>query len=177
MKKIILIAGLSLLALPLWAHAETNAAAETLVFDSSNTYLGACGYTDSSQWTLARALTVSKIQLWYYWQANETTLPVTVTKDGAEFASYTATRGSCDPYQASWCNADFAINKEFSAGTYATKIANKYQCLKPGDTGVVRLYSVTQAATNTSANANTANVNRRRSMPQTRIPMPWFRLA
>jgi hypothetical protein len=156
MKKFIIIAVLALLAMvPSAVLAQTNdtATVEVMVFDSTNNYLGACSYTDSSQWTLTQDLQVTKFQLWYYWQSGETTLPVTVTKDGAEFASFTATRGACDPYQASWCNADYAINKTFPAGTYTTKIATAYQCLKPGGTGTVRLYG-TQTAVSTNSNAN-----------------------
>lgn len=157
MKKIVFAIGLALLVLvPVAAHGQTNAATETLVFDSSDTYLGACSYTATSTWTLDQELTVSKFQIWYYWQANETELPVTVTKDGAAFATFTATRGSCDPYQASWCNADYAINKALPAGTYSTTIPTAYQCLKPGGTGVVRLYSLAAAATNANAAADTA---------------------
>lgn len=140
-----------------------HAADETLVFDSTDTYLGACNYTDTSEWTLTQDLAVSKFQLWYKWQTNETTLPVTVTKDGQPFATFTATRGDCDPYQASWCNADYDINKTLPAGTYTTKIDTNQQCLKPGGTGTVRLYTTSgttaaanvNSATNTNASANT----------------------
>jgi hypothetical protein len=162
MKKIIFLFSLAgLLCVPIVAHGQTNAAAETMVFDSTNNYLGGCGYTAASTWTLTKSLSVSKFQMWYYWQANETELPITVTKDGAPFASFTATRSACDPYQTSWCNADFAINKTFPAGTYATTIAHAYQCLKPGGTGTVRLYSLAATAnTNTvSANTNRATTN------------------
>ena len=152
MKKTLFLASLVFLALPLMTHAATT---DPMVFDSTDAYIGACSYTDASQWTLTQDLDVSTIQLWYYWQSGETELPVTVTKDGAAFASFTATRGSCDPYQASWCNADYEIGKTFPAGAYATKIANAYQCLKPGGTGTVRLYGATAAATVPDANANT----------------------
>jgi hypothetical protein len=158
MKKFIIMVVLVLLtAAPTAVMAQTNAATtvEVKVFDSTNDYIGACSYTDASQWTLTQDLQVTKFQLWYYWQSGETTLPVTVTKDGADFATFTATRGSCDPYQASWCNADYAINKSFPAGTYATKIATAYQCLKPGGTGTVRLYGTT---TSTGTNTNSTVV-------------------
>ncbi|MFA6098336.1 MAG: hypothetical protein WCV50_01145 [Patescibacteria group bacterium] len=159
MKKFLAIAGLLavLAVVPNLASAQTNTA-EVMVFDSTDNYIGACSLTDTSTWSLTEELQVSKIQLWYKWQTGETELPVTVTKDGAAFATFTATRSSCDPYQTSWCNADYTINEAFPAGTYTTKIATAYQCLKPGGTGAVRLYSTT-AATNTNVTPNLIATN------------------
>ena len=136
MKRIILvlvISGLLSLTAPVFAD-------DAMVFDSTDNYLGACSFTDSSAWTLSENFTVSKFQIWYKWQTGETALPVTVYKDGVEFASFEAKRGDCDPYQTTWCNADYAINKDFSAGNYTTKIPAAYQCLKPGGTGIVVEY-------------------------------------
>lgn len=162
MKKVLFFLGLALLlVMPAVVFDRVYAATETMVFDSTDNYIGACSYTATSTWTLTDELQVAKFQMWYKWQAGETELPITVTKDGAAFASFTATRSACDPYQTSWCNADYVINKTFPAGTYTTSIASAYQCLKPGGTGTVRLYSTT-AATNTNETPNliaTANAN------------------
>jgi hypothetical protein len=127
------------------------AAAETQVFDSTDHYLGACQLTDSSSWDLKEDLTVSKFQIWYYWNQDETSLPVTVKLNGEKFAEFEAKRGDCDPYQHSWCNADYAINKVFPKGSYSTEIPNKRQCLKPGGTGAIRLYTGGSAAVSTTA--------------------------
>ncbi|MDD5618618.1 MAG: hypothetical protein PHG69_05935 [Candidatus Omnitrophica bacterium] len=110
------------------------------VFDSTNSYTGACQQTDKSEWQLTRDLKVSMFRIWYSWNTGETTLPVTVYKDGKEFAKFDAQRGNCDPYQQQWCNADYAINKDFPKGNYSTAIPNARQCLKPGGTGTVLLY-------------------------------------
>src|SRR3989339_293618 len=115
-------------------------AADKMVFDSTNNYLGSCQLTDKSEWTLSEDLNVTVFEIWYNWNQGETKLPVIITKDGVEFASFEATRTSCDPYQGQWCNADFQINKLFPKGTYSTKIPNARQCLKPGGTGAVRIY-------------------------------------
>ncbi|MFH1170919.1 MAG: hypothetical protein V1778_00035 [bacterium] len=139
----------------LLAPFSARATDDPMVFDSTDNYLGGCSYTNTSTWTLPQSLTVSKIQLWYNWQSGETSLPVTVKKDGADFATFTAVRGACDPYQATWCNADYAINKIFPAGTYTTAIANAYQCLKPGGTGTVRLYGTTDRVATTNVNSAT----------------------
>lgn len=111
-----------------------------LLFDSSNHYLGACQQTSESTWTLDKDLNVILFQIWYNWLANETELDFTVTKDGQEFLSGTATRTTCDTYQKNWCNADLVVNIPFPAGTYTTKVSNPRQCLVPGGTGAVRLY-------------------------------------
>lgn len=136
MKKVLF---LLFLAFPFF-YSKNVSAADTLLFDSTNAYLGACQLTDRSEWTLDKDLDISLFQVWYNWDANETELPVTVLYEGEDFASFTAKRASCDPYQKLWCNADFQINKTFPKGKYETKIPTKKQCLKPGGTGAIRLY-------------------------------------
>lgn len=131
-------------------------AADAVVFDSTDNYLGGCQLTDKSAWELKQDLYVSKFQLWYNWNEGETTLPVTVYKDGKEFAKFDATRGDCDAYQKKWCNADFALNQVMPKGNYTTQITNARQCLKPGSTGTVRLYGSTDT-TQATANATTTN--------------------
>lgn len=133
--RILLIVGFFLLSI-------TNVhATESLVFDSTNNYIGACRQTNKSTWELQNGLTVSKFQIWYKWNQNETSLPVTILLNNEKFASFEAKRGDCDPYQTTWCNADFMVNKDFPKGVYTTEIPNSRQCLKPGGTGTVRLYS------------------------------------
>lgn len=115
-------------------------AAETLAFDSTDNYLGACLLTDKSDWELKEDIQVTKFQVWYNWNQGETTLPVKVFFEGKTFAEFEATRSQCDPYQHQWCNADYQINKLFVKGKYSTEITNKRQCLKPNGTGAIRLY-------------------------------------
>jgi hypothetical protein len=137
MKKIIAL--IVFIVLFLLFASKTNAT-ETLVFDSTDHYLGACQLTDKSEWELKEDINVSKFEVWYNWDQGETVLPVKVFFNGEKFAEFEATRSSCDPYQHEWCNADFQINKLFAKGTYTTEIPNKKQCLKPGGTGAIRLY-------------------------------------
>ncbi|MDP2873817.1 MAG: hypothetical protein Q8N84_00760 [bacterium] len=136
---IILISLISLLphVMPLALAAEE---VPVLLFDSSNHYLGACQQTDASEWILDKDLPVTLFQIWYNWLPSETELEFTVTKDGEDFLSGTATRTACDTYQKNWCNADFVANLTFPKGTYTTKVDNARQCLVPTGTGVVRLY-------------------------------------
>jgi hypothetical protein len=115
-------------------------ALDKLAFDSTDHYLGGCQLTNKSSWELKEDLNVTTFEVWYSWNANETTLPVKVYKNGEVFADFVATRSQCDPYQKQWCNADYKINKVFPAGSYTTEIPEKRQCLKPGGTGAIRLY-------------------------------------
>lgn len=131
----------SLFAGILLSAAEPVFAADTLVFDSTDHYLGACRFTNTSTWELSQDITVSKFQVWYKWDQGEVSLPVTVLKNGEQFLSFDAKRGDCDPYQTTWCNADYQVNKVFPKGTYSTQIPTNRQCLKPGGTGAVRLYT------------------------------------
>jgi hypothetical protein len=120
---------------------EQVKAAEQMVFDSTDNYLGACKLTDTSEWKLSEDLTVTKFEVWYSWNQGETVLPVKLFFNGEKFAEFEATRGNCDPYQKQWCNADYQINKLFPKGTYSTEIPNARQCLKPGGTGAIRLFA------------------------------------
>ncbi|MDH7476375.1 MAG: hypothetical protein QHH09_02800 [Microgenomates group bacterium] len=146
MKKNILIIGFLIFLLNI---NVIYAVEEKIIFDSTDNYTGACQLTDKSEWALDKSLNVTKFQMWYKWNEEETTLPITIFKDGKEFASFTATRGDCDIYQKRWCNADYNINKTFPAGAYTTKIPSARQCLKPGSTGTIRLYG-TETKENTA---------------------------
>jgi hypothetical protein len=127
--------------------APITKAAEVMFFDSTNNYLGACQLTNRSQWDLTEDTQVTKFEIWYKWDQGETALPVKLLLNGESFAEFNATRGACDPYQQTWCNADFQINKLFPKGKYSTEIPNSRQCLKPGGTGAVRLYKEESATT------------------------------
>jgi hypothetical protein len=134
----------------LLTFVEQTKAAETMVFDSTNNYLGACQLTDKSEWELKEDLAITKFEVWYSWNQGETALPVKLFLNGQKFAEFEATRGNCDPYQKQWCNADYQINKLFQKGKYTTEIPNARQCLKPGGTGAIRLYSDDSAKTTTT---------------------------
>jgi hypothetical protein len=139
-------------------------AADVLLFDSTNNYLGACQLTDKSEWNLDKELNVSLFQVWYNWDSNETDLPVIVLYEGKEFASFTAKRTNCDTYQKQWCNADFQIGKTFPKGKYETKIPTKKQCLKPGGTGAIRLFGADSSTSQETLATNTPTI--------TQVPTP-----
>lgn len=144
MKKIIISSVFALIAL--FLAADKIFGAEELIFDSSDHYLGGCQLTNKAEWESTSDLNVSKFQIWYNWNQGESSISVTVSKDGSEFAKFEAKRSQCDPYQHQWCNADFQINKIFPKGKYTVEIPESRMCLKPGETGTVRLYANTNDA-------------------------------
>ncbi len=141
MKKIIVSSIFALIAI--FFVVNKTSAAEELVFDSSDHYLGGCQLTNKAEWESTNDLNVSKFQIWYNWNQGESSINVTVSRDGSEFAKFEAKRSQCDPYQHQWCNADFQINKIFPKGKYTVEIPESRMCLKPGETGTVRLYANT----------------------------------
>jgi len=143
--------------------ATKTFATDEMLFDSTDKYIGACQLTDISEWTIPEDYYVTNFQIWYKWNEGESTLPVTVFQDGKEFASFTATRTTCDTYQKNWCNADFALNETMPAGKYSTKIATKQQCLEPGKTGTVRLYGTKSDDSNITRNSNNQVPSSRKS--------------
>ena len=108
----------------------------------SNGNIGACDYTDTSTFTLEEEVFVSKLRMWYYWGAGETTLPYTLTLNGEEFASGELERASCDPYQTSWCEANYYANKNFPAGAYVLKAGSAKLCqnAESGGNGMYIIY-------------------------------------
>jgi len=115
-------------------------AEDKIIFDSTDNYLGGCQMTNTSEWELTKDLNVSKFQIWYKWNAGEIKLPVKVFLNGEKFAEFDTARSACDPYQQTWCNGDYQINKLFPKGKYTTEVADRRQCLKPNGTGTIRLY-------------------------------------
>ncbi|HPD45160.1 MAG TPA: hypothetical protein PK131_03205, partial [Candidatus Woesebacteria bacterium] len=78
-----------------FASLTTSVLAEDqppMIFDTGKGYLGGCGLTDKTTWTLDEDLEIKLFQIWYNWDANEKEVGITVKKDGEEFLTGTATR-------------------------------------------------------------------------------------
>ena len=113
---------------------------DPMFFDTGNNYLGGCSLTDSSKFTLDKAMQVSLLQVWYNWASGESVITYTLEKGGDSFLSGSMVRADCDPYQGNWCNGNHKISKEFPAGDYELKVSSPKMCLKPSATGIVRIY-------------------------------------
>ncbi|MBP8591072.1 hypothetical protein KBI33_01225 [Candidatus Shapirobacteria bacterium] len=126
-----------------FAGLTTSVLAEeepAMIFDTGKGYLGGCGLTDKTTWTLDEDLEIKLFQIWYNWDANEKEVGITVKKDGEEFLTGTATRSGCDIYQKNWCNGDLKMDKIFPKGNYELTVDKKKQCAIPDGNGTIRLY-------------------------------------
>jgi hypothetical protein len=122
----------------------------------TNHNIAACGYTDTSTFTISQEVYVAKLRMWYYWSKDEVKLPYTLTKDGVEYSKGDLVRASCDPYQTSWCEANIYPKKNMPAGKYIMTVANKKMCQNSGTQGN-GMYGVYGKKLGT-ANSNTASV-------------------
>lgn len=110
------------------------------IFDTSNHYLGGCGFTAKTTWELAESLQVEVFQIWYRWEEGEQEVGFVLNKDGEEFLTGKVMRSQCDPYQKSWCNGDLKVEKVFGPGEYELTVENARVCAIPDGNGTVRLY-------------------------------------
>ena len=147
--------GLTMLAFTQRAAALVNPPTPVMIYDSSNHYIGGCGLTDTTTWTMDNDAYVNSFQIWYSWNAGETNVQFDIKKDGAEFASGSLTRSSCDPYQHQWCNGDYASNRMFPKGTYTATVSSPRQCKDNTGDGVIRLYGPPTKPVNEKATTTT----------------------
>lgn len=86
---------------------------------------------------------MSRLELWYNWQVNETSVEYTVSFRGQQVGTGTLTRGDCDPYQTAWCVAKDAPDTDLQAGTYTFHTAHARVCQNAGSggRGFVRAYA------------------------------------
>jgi hypothetical protein len=100
---------------------------EKLLVEVNN--IGACSYTNKSEFKLNEDHFITRIRTWYSWGASETEIPYKLIKDGSEVANGKLTRKDCDPYQRQWCiAADFEFNKPLKAGEYTLQVEKSQIC-------------------------------------------------
>jgi hypothetical protein len=110
------------------------------LFDNWNTE--ACGVTDVATLTIARAVRLQRVDIWYRWRANEATVGYTVSRGNGILASGELARTECDPYQANWCVARVELSADVDPGTYTfqTERAGICQNAGSGGQGFIRAY-------------------------------------
>jgi hypothetical protein len=84
---------------------------------------------------VASPLHLSRIDLWFNWQAGERSVTYTVSADGQAFGGGTLTRGDCDPYQGAWCVARDAPDIDLAPGRYEIRAARAGLCQNGGSGG------------------------------------------
>lgn len=126
---------MTLLCLPV-----ASASAQQFV---NNWNTDACGLTDSATINVSQPVHLSRLELWYNWQSNESSVGYIVSFNGQQIGTRTLTRADCDPYQAAWCVAKDAPDTDLSAGTYTFRTAQPRVCQNAGSggQGFIRAYA------------------------------------
>lgn len=110
-----------------------SSASEVKLTDTWNT--AACGFTDTATLDLDQPIHLTRVSLWYNWQAGEHEIRYTVNRDGSEFGGGVLTRGDCDPYQAAWCEARDTPDTDLDAGRYSLRLEGGRLCQNSGSNG------------------------------------------
>lgn len=111
-----------------------------VVFDSTDKYVGECGHTGTASFAIPEEINATIVQAWHDFGEGENEIPLTMYFEGAQIAGGTALRADCAPSVAQWCNANFNLNTVLAKGNYSVELGGGKMCLKPGHTGMVRIY-------------------------------------
>lgn len=103
----------------------------------SNNYLGACGYQQSTAFSLSQATTISRIRIWYDFNRGGSSLNVTITGPNGYAYSSATTRGGC---YTNWCEGMIALNATLPAGTYTVATNSNSVCADPSGKTTLVLY-------------------------------------
>ncbi|MFI4976468.1 MAG: hypothetical protein ACHP84_18180 [Caulobacterales bacterium] len=106
---------------------------ETQLYDNWNT--AGCGFTDTATLTLDAPAHVSRVALWFNWRQGESGVGYTVTSNGRNVGGGTLTRGDCDPYQSTWCEARDTPDTDLDAGGYDFRVDRGAVCQNSGSGG------------------------------------------
>lgn len=101
-------------------------------------YLGACGYTQSSSFTLTEDKYITRIRIWYDTYRGGNTLSATLSgPDGYTTSSGTINANGC---YGNWCAAMWDIEQTLKTGTYTLVADNDYVCSNPSGQTTLILY-------------------------------------
>lgn len=123
-----------LLAAP--SDSLANCASDDIVLHYE--YLGACGYTQSSSFTLTEDKYITRIRIWYDTYMGGNTLSATLSgPDGYNTSSGTINVSGC---YGNWCAAMWDIEQTLKTGTYTLVADNEYVCSNPSGETTLILY-------------------------------------
>lgn len=114
------------------AIGATSVAAQQ-IFDNWNT--ATCDVTDTATLSLSTPARLDRLDIWYKWGPNETSVAYTVSNGTHVIGGGNLVRAECDPYQTSWCVARDEPGADIPAGTYTFRIANAQVCQNSGSAG------------------------------------------
>lgn len=118
------------------ALAAQPAASQTERVLADNWNTAACGFTDTATLVLDAPGFLSRIDIWYRWNGDETAIAYTVLADGAVAGQGTLQRSDCDPYQSAWCIARDTPEMKLPPGRYDFRTANANICQNGGSGGM-----------------------------------------
>ncbi len=103
-----------------------------------NKYLGVCGYTQTSSFTLEKDTYITRIRIWYDASIGGDTLSATISgPDGYTKASGEINKEGC---YGIWCAAMFYFNEVLKAGKYTVTANSKSVCYNPSGETTLILY-------------------------------------
>ena len=123
-----------------WIGMIAAPAGARQLYDNWNT--GACNFTDVATLTIERPILVQRIDIWFRWRRDQTTVRYTAALGSEVIASGELTRAECDPYQEAWCVARVEPNADLAAGTYTFRTERGGICQNAGSGGLgfIRAY-------------------------------------
>ena len=128
---------------------------ETALYSNFNQQ--ACSLTNSATLYFAGAAHVSRVELWYQWQAGETSAAYSMLVNDRVVRQGRLTRGSCDSAQANWCVAADRLEADFAEGFYEFRTGRPALCQnRQSLTGFVRAFGTYRPATASVLPARTA---------------------
>ncbi|MBF0390980.1 MAG: hypothetical protein HQK71_12850, partial [Desulfamplus sp.] len=101
-------------------------------------YLGACGHTQTTSFTLDKDTNITKIRIWFDTSiAGETIFAILSGPDGYTNSFIKTSDGPC---QWSWCEAMWNIDQMLKAGTYTITADSSSICSNPSGQTTLILY-------------------------------------
>jgi hypothetical protein len=112
------------------------ATCNSTLFDNGN--VAACTHpTDTSTFTLAATSQVTELDLWVDTTVAGASLQYTLKNAaGSTQSSGPLDKGSCDPYQTTWCQLTAHVSLVLAPGTYSLKSSAASTCSNTGSSNV-----------------------------------------
>jgi hypothetical protein len=106
------------------------------LFDNWNT--ASCStLTTTSAFSLASPAQVVSLAVWVNTSVAGANLQYTLTSaTGATISSGALDKGSCDPYQSTWCELTARVSRTLAAGAYAMSISAQSICANSGSASI-----------------------------------------
>ncbi len=101
-------------------------------------YIGACGYTETTSFSLNEPANITKIRIWYDTLAGGDSISAYLIGDNGYFnESGTIEKGGC---QWSWCEAVWELNDRLEQGEYMLMADSESICLDPSGATTLVLF-------------------------------------